>query len=183
MFSDVKRYGIREPGERGASGVTIYLDLNNKSIADPGEPVTTSIVDYYFAPTVDETGDYSFTHLGHGTHTIREIVPGTMDATPLTAQVRSITLPSVAPPVANFANVFRANEIHGLVFHDTDFDGTPDPGELRSGLPGTQHRVPGVSHWSAGVRAGSQRFLRENTRSRRISGGELWEHSMLAMPQ
>jgi len=131
VFSDVNRNGVRDPGERGLSGVTIWLDLNNNGTADPGEPVTTSIADYYFTPTVDETGDYSFTHLGHGTYAIREIVPSTMDATPLTAQVRNITLPSVTPPVANFANVFRANEIHGVVFHDTDFDGTPDPGELR----------------------------------------------------
>ncbi|MFN7866939.1 MAG: tandem-95 repeat protein [Planctomyces sp.] len=131
VFSDVNRNGIRDAGERGLSGVTIYLDLNNNSVADPGEPVTTSITDYYFTPAVDETGDYSFTHLGHGTYLIREVVPVTMDATPAAAQVRTVTLPSVVPPDANFANVFRANEIHGVVFHDTDSDGTPDPGELR----------------------------------------------------
>ena len=131
VFSDVNHNGVRDAGERGLSGVTVYLDLNNNSVADPGEPVTASIADYYFTPAVDETGDYSFTHLGHGTYTIREVVPATMDATPAAAQVRTLTLPSAVPPVANFANVFRANEIHGVVFHDTDADGVPDVGELR----------------------------------------------------
>ncbi len=136
VFSDANLNGTRDDGERGLSGVTVYLDTNNNGLLDAGEPTTVSLLDYYFTPAVNEAGNYSFTHLGHGTYTIREIVPTSMDATPAPARVRTVTLPSVAPVSADFANVFRSNEIHGVVFHDTDDDSILDANEyVRAGVP------------------------------------------------
>lgn len=136
VFSDANLNGTRDAGERGLSGVTVYLDTNNNGLLDAGEPTTVSLLDYYFTPAVNEAGNYSFTHLGHGTYTIREIVPASMDATPSPARVRTVTLPSVAPVSADFANVFRSNEIHGVVFHDTDDDAVLDANEyVRPGVP------------------------------------------------
>ncbi len=136
VFSDTNLNGVRDAGERGLSGVTLFLDTNNNGVADVGEPTTVSISDYYFTPAVNEAGNYTFTHLGHGTYTIRELVPASMEATPLAARVRTVTLPSIVPPAADFANVFRANEIHGVVFHDTDDDAILDVSEyVRPGVP------------------------------------------------
>ncbi len=60
--------------ERGLAGVTIYLDLNNNGVRDPGEPSTVTATDNP-ATTVDETGTYSFSGLSAGTYVVREIVP------------------------------------------------------------------------------------------------------------
>ncbi|OKH36400.1 hypothetical protein NIES2119_17310 [[Phormidium ambiguum] IAM M-71] len=50
-------------GEPGLAGWTIYLDLNNNSKLDSGEPSTTT----------DVNGNYAFTDLSAGTYTVAEV--------------------------------------------------------------------------------------------------------------
>lgn len=50
-------------GEPGLAGWTIYLDLNNNSKLDSGEPSTTT----------DVNGNYTFTGLSAGTYTVAEV--------------------------------------------------------------------------------------------------------------
>ncbi|MEY3175670.1 MAG: hypothetical protein RLZZ436_3584, partial [Planctomycetota bacterium] len=130
-FHDANSNGLRDPGERGLSGITVFLDTNTNGLLDPGEPSTVTQVDYFFTPGIDETGNYSFTHLGRGNYSVRELVPPSQNATPPDARVRTLRLPALTPATIDFANRFRASEIHGLVFHDTNADGTLDDSEYR----------------------------------------------------
>jgi hypothetical protein len=131
VFDDVNADGLRDPGERGLSGITVFLDTNTNGLLDPGEPSTVTQVDYFFTPAIDETGNYSFTHLGRGNYSVREIVPPSQNATPPDARVRTVQLPALAAATADFPNRFRASEIHGVVFHDTDADDILDGSEYR----------------------------------------------------
>lgn len=62
-FNDINGNGVKNTGEPGLSGWTIYLDLNNNGKLDAGEPSTTT----------DSNGNYSFTDLGPGTYYVREV--------------------------------------------------------------------------------------------------------------
>lgn len=64
-WDDRNGNGVRDSGEPGLAGVTIYIDLNGNRVLDPGEPqdVTNTI------------GQYAFTGLEPGTYTVREVLP------------------------------------------------------------------------------------------------------------
>jgi hypothetical protein len=134
-FADANRNGARDPGERGLAGITVYLDTNDNGVQDPGEPATVTSAELFYTPAFDETGTYSFTHLPTGTFRVREVVPAVLSATPAAARAQLIDLaPGEDRRNANFADVFRANEIHGMVFDDANQNGVRDPGE--AGLAG-----------------------------------------------
>jgi hypothetical protein len=134
VFVDANGNGTLDPGEAGLSGVTVYLDLNNNGSPDPGEPTTTSSVDLFFTPTINELGSYSFTHLPAGTYHVREVVPALLSATPAAAAAHDAALaPGGAVFNVNFADVYRANEIHGSVFDDANQNHVRDPGEAGIG--------------------------------------------------
>lgn len=134
VYKDGNVNGIRDAGEVGISGVTVYLDTNNNGVMDPTEPSTISSVDLFYTPATNELGTYSFTHLPRGEYQVRELVPDFLSATPDAARQQ---LASVGPTSAadiNFANVYRPNEIHGVVFDDTNQNHSRDPQEY--GRPG-----------------------------------------------
>ncbi|MDY7004251.1 MAG: SdrD B-like domain-containing protein, partial [Cyanobacteriota bacterium] len=62
-FNDRNANGILDPGENGLDNFTLYLDLNDNSLLDIGEPATIT----------DEFGFYSFEDLPPNTYTIREV--------------------------------------------------------------------------------------------------------------
>ncbi|NEQ77572.1 MAG: hypothetical protein F6K23_33895 [Okeania sp. SIO2C9] len=62
-FNDRNANGILDPGENGLDNFTLYLDLNNNSLLDIGEPATIT----------DEFGFYSFEDLPPNTYTVREV--------------------------------------------------------------------------------------------------------------
>ncbi|NEQ35189.1 MAG: hypothetical protein F6K40_02230 [Okeania sp. SIO3I5] len=62
-FNDENANGIFDSGENGLDNFTLYLDLNNNSLLDIGEPATIT----------DEFGFYSFEDLPPNTYTIREV--------------------------------------------------------------------------------------------------------------
>lgn len=128
-FYDANANGVRDVGERGLSGLPVYIDMNVNGVQDPGEPSTTTSADLFFTPAVDETGNYTFTHLTRGTYHVREIVTPDLEATPAAARELVVTV-GPSQTGADFANLFRSNEIHGIVFDDSDSDGVQDPGEL-----------------------------------------------------
>jgi hypothetical protein len=65
QFDDQNNDHIRNPGEPGLGGVTIFVDLNRNNALDIGEPSTVSAAD----------GSYSFTGLTPGAYVVREVVP------------------------------------------------------------------------------------------------------------
>jgi VCBS repeat-containing protein len=65
-YEDVNGNHIRDAGEPGIEGVTIFVDLNRDNTLDAGEPTTTTGPD----------GSYSFIDLEAGAYVVREVVPG-----------------------------------------------------------------------------------------------------------
>lgn len=64
-FEDVNGNHVRDAGEPGIEGVTIFLDLNRDNVQDAGEPTTVTLAD----------GSYSFAGLAAGAYVVREVVP------------------------------------------------------------------------------------------------------------
>ncbi|MCA9135963.1 MAG: tandem-95 repeat protein [Planctomycetales bacterium] len=134
VYHDADGNGVRDLGEKGLSGITMYLDINGNAALDPGEPTTVTLQDQFFTPAISEAGKYSFTHLARGTYTVREIVPAELERTALASRERVVTVGPTSQLAVDFANLYRANEIHGSVFDDTDDDQIRDAGEY--GRPG-----------------------------------------------
>lgn len=61
--------------EPGLAGVSVYLDLNNNSILDSGEPTQITSNDNLSTSSIDETGFYRFTGVSAGNYTVRQVVP------------------------------------------------------------------------------------------------------------
>jgi hypothetical protein len=131
VFADSDHDGVRDSGERGLAGITVYLDLDNDDLLDDGEPHVVTSGDLYYTPSVDEAGSYSFTHLARGTYSIREIVPDDQSSTPEVEREHSVTVgPSDDVNGVNSGNVYRPNEIHGVKFDDANGNHLKDDGEL-----------------------------------------------------
>jgi len=73
-WHDLNGDGVRDAGEPGLAGVTVYLDIIGNGILDVTEPMTTTLED---DPNtgLDETGLYWFEDLSPSTYTVREVVP------------------------------------------------------------------------------------------------------------
>jgi len=121
VFQDTNGNAVPDAGEPVLSGWTVYLDANGNGALDPGEASTTT----------DAGGSYSFTNVGPGTYTVREVLPaGWTQTTPsptITAQsgtnVSNVTF-------GDFQNV----SISGTIFNDSNGNGVQDAGE--GGLSG-----------------------------------------------
>jgi ice-binding like protein/SdrD B-like protein/uncharacterized protein DUF4214 len=64
-FRDVNGNGVRNAGEPGLQGWTIFLDTNDNGFLDAGETSTLT----------DANGNYTFFDLGPGTYRVREVRP------------------------------------------------------------------------------------------------------------
>ncbi|MCY2963260.1 MAG: cadherin domain-containing protein [Planctomycetota bacterium] len=135
VFDDVNKDGVRNAGEKGLPGITVYLDTNDNGALDAGEPQTTTAEDQFFTPGFDEAGTYSFTHLAMGSHTVRVVLPAVLSSTPSAQLVHTVTLAAAeARTGVDTAAVFRPNEIHGVKFDDANGNHQRDVGE--SGIGG-----------------------------------------------
>ena len=76
-FGDENANGVQDPGESGIAGVYIYVDLDNDSRIDIGEP----------AAITDEDGNYYIDYNESGSVTVREVLdPGYVLTTPASGQ-------------------------------------------------------------------------------------------------
>ena len=72
-FDDIDGDGVREAGEDGIAGTTVFIDLNRNDRLDLGEPETVTLGD----------GSYEFLDLSPGAYVVREVLePGHTRTTP-----------------------------------------------------------------------------------------------------
>lgn len=136
VFADTNKNGVRDPLEHGLAGITVYLDLNNNGALDPTDLQAMTSADFYYTPSVNEAGSYSFAHLASGTYAVRQVIPTALSSTPSSQLEHSVTmLAAENHSGVDFADVFRPNEIHGVKFDDANGNHVRDPGE--NGVGGT----------------------------------------------
>lgn len=131
-FNDIDADGVRDLGEPGIGGVTIYLDTNADGTLDGGEATAVT----------DANGNFTFTGVAAGAVNVREevqtgwtqIFPG------VGANFQNAVTVTAGGTVSgvNFGNRLSAaattGSINGTKFNDLDGDGNWDSGEPR--LPG-----------------------------------------------
>lgn len=123
--------GVRDAGEPGLPGVTIYVDLNDNGVLDDGEPSTVSMADDA-ATDLDEAGMYWLEDLESGMLTIREVVPdGFVQTFPPDPGSHVLDVaPNERVEDIDFGNQrIEPASIHGTKWVDTNGDGVRDPGE------------------------------------------------------
>jgi protocatechuate 3,4-dioxygenase beta subunit len=121
-FNDVNGNGLKDIGENGLSGWTLFLDANSNGTLDGGEVNTTS----------DGSGNYNFNNLSPGTYRVREVQQNGWTKT--TSDPSDITAVS-GQDVSNidFGN-FQNVSISGQKYNDMNGNGTKDAGD--AGLSG-----------------------------------------------
>ncbi len=63
-FNDLDGDGIRDPGEAGIAGATVFIDMNRNDGLDLGEPTTVTLA----------SGSYEFLDLSPGAYVVREML-------------------------------------------------------------------------------------------------------------
>ena len=124
IFQDAnndKKQGI---GELGLAGWTAYVDLDNDSVFDTGEPSALTAAD----------GTYAFdAYLDTGTYRVRQVLQSPfVQTTPTTnGGANVITVGTRGQDFAglNFGNRMLPGTIKGSKFLDLNADGVRDPGE------------------------------------------------------
>ena len=118
-FEDVDGDHVKDPGEPGLPGFTIYVDLDNDGQHDPNEP----------SAITDAAGNYTITGVPNGTWTVREVVPAGWVCTFPVNCAYSVTVgPGGSITGRNFGNA-RVASLGGVKFEDLDGDHVRDPGE------------------------------------------------------
>ncbi|WP_197455632.1 beta-propeller fold lactonase family protein [Stieleria neptunia] len=117
VFDDADRDGVRDAGEAGVSGATVYLDLNDSGGHDVDEPSQFTGVDGY----------YEFLHVVPGNHVVRASLPRLHESTSPAHQV-TVALNQVITDL-NFGARFFGYEITGTQYDDLNDNGVQDPGE------------------------------------------------------
>lgn len=121
VWDDRNGNGIREAGDTGLSGRTVYIDVNLNGMLDAGEPETVT----------GATGAYAFSGVSPGSITIRAVAQaGWTPTTPVTNS-RTVTLRGGQNLTGILFGQYQRQEsgITGTVFADKDQDGVRDAGE------------------------------------------------------
>jgi hypothetical protein len=129
-FEDRNDNQIRDAGEPGVAGFTIFIDLNNTGVFQVGDPSTTTAAN----------GTWSFTNLGpavlnglpnpmtyNGVYIIREVQKNGWAQT--TAPLAPIMLTSGQAVTNQLIGNMQTGSISGTKFIDTNGDGIREPGE------------------------------------------------------
>jgi hypothetical protein len=82
VWNDADGDGVRESGEAGLAGWTVFLDTNRNGALDSGETSTVS----------SSNGAYTFTTLAAGTYTVAEVLPTGWEQTSPQARSHTFTL-------------------------------------------------------------------------------------------
>jgi hypothetical protein len=74
-WNDFNGNCLRDAGDPGLAGVTVYLDGNNNGVLDTGELSAVTLADDPATANANEAGQYRLTGLPAGSYTVREVVP------------------------------------------------------------------------------------------------------------
>ncbi|MCA9268958.1 MAG: carboxypeptidase regulatory-like domain-containing protein, partial [Planctomycetales bacterium] len=126
VWNDLNGNGIRDAGEPGLAGWTVYADLNANNVLDAADPWTTT----------NSSGSYSLFGIEPGTHRIAEVQHIDFRPTaPASGYKTDVAPNSGSKSNVNFGNQERTDAaIGGVVYVDRDKDGVRDAGE--EGLAG-----------------------------------------------
>ena len=95
VFNDLSGTGTLTAGDPGLAGWTVYLDANNNGFLNPGEVSTVTAAN----------GTSSFTGLGPGTYSVREVAPaGWTETTPAGNAYRVTMTSGLAATGDNFGD-------------------------------------------------------------------------------
>jgi Ca2+-binding RTX toxin-like protein len=120
LWHDLNANGIKDQGELGLSGRTIYLDLNNNNQFDITEKSVST----------DLNGNYQFTNLSAGSYTIKEVLPLNWQQSNPNTGSYTVTINN-GNTISNldFGN-YQNGQISGSVWNDINRNGIKDLGEL-----------------------------------------------------
>ena len=127
-WNDLNGDGVREFGEPGLPGWTIYLDSNQDGVFEVGEPSTTT----------DASGNYTFLNVTPGTYSVQEVLQPTWRQTypgPFSPWLITVG-PGGTVTGVDFGNQVIPATIEGQKWNDLNGNGVKDPGE--PGLVGWQ---------------------------------------------
>lgn len=113
-WEDANSNGIREEGEQGLEGWTIFLDLNGNGALNEGEPTAIT----------DADGVYAFSGVTPGTYRVAEVAQaGWLRSTPANGyHIVSVTSGSMVAENTDFGS-YRGSSLGGLLWSDVDGNG------------------------------------------------------------
>lgn len=131
VWNDLNQDGIRDSGDAGLSGWTVYLDLNQSLTLDDGEPKTVT----------DSNGDYLFTELPPDDYEVTEVLPTGWEISDPYDWKQTVGVTRRERATQDFANFSITNgSIQGLAFNDLNANGVRDVdaagGFVEAGLEG-----------------------------------------------
>jgi hypothetical protein len=88
VYDDLNRNHLRDPGEPGIGGITVYVDLDRDDVPDPTEPTTVTAAD----------GSFSFLDLGPGAYVVRVLHGPEYEGTSPTTTGGTLWPPGVSNP-------------------------------------------------------------------------------------
>jgi hypothetical protein len=123
-FGDHDGDGVRDSGEPGLPGFTIYVDYDGDGTPDAGEPSSVST----------STGDYRIDHVNPGSWSVREVQQAGWTCSAPAGCVHAAQSFAADSPLSgrDFGN-YRPGSISGVKFNDLDHDGVRDSGEPEIG--------------------------------------------------
>ncbi|MCO8124166.1 beta-propeller fold lactonase family protein [Stieleria sp. TO1_6] len=132
VFSDLNDDGFQDAAEPGVGGMTLYLDLNQNAVFDPGEPSAITTSDDPVTVATDESGRYTLSDLVDGTYQVRwEPVAPWIQTLPFSGGPQTVPV-AVANGIslANFGiHEVLPGSISGHVYEDANRNAQQDSGE------------------------------------------------------
>jgi O-glycosyl hydrolase/protocatechuate 3,4-dioxygenase beta subunit len=120
VFNDLDADGVKDSGEAGIGGRTVYVDINNNLVMDTTEQRTTT----------DSNGVYLVDGLSSGTYKIRQILPsGWKQTTPSKGYAHTVTLATNQALTGKNFGAWQSIAINGIVYNDANGNKIKDTGE------------------------------------------------------
>jgi protocatechuate 3,4-dioxygenase beta subunit len=112
-FNDIAGNGIKDGSDGALAGFEFWVDYDNDSALDAGEPSATS----------DAAGNWAITTARAGSWTLREVPNGAYQCTKPSPCTYALTLASNASASGYQFGNYVSRSVSGVVFDDADADG------------------------------------------------------------